>query len=204
MKRASIIFILILLAFVFYGFSYSELQIGTALYKIIKPVPILVESNVNKINIEEMQKEQNNNIMDISLTEEDEINICYIAKTLYGEYRGESKNQQAAVVWCILNRVGEYGFAEDVIGVITQPSQFFGYSADNPVLDYLWDISEDVYKRWLIEQSSEKDIDVGRILPKEYKWFSGNGNVNIFRDQYIGGNEWDWSLESPYDIIENR
>lgn len=198
MKRVSIVFILILVAFVFYGFSSDELQMRIASYKIIKPVPILVESNVNKINIEEMQKEEINNILDISLTEEDETNICYIAKTLYGEYRGESKEQQAAVVWCILNRVGEHGFAEDVIGVITQPSQFFGYSADNPVLDYLWNISEDVYKRWLVEQSSEEDIDVGRILPKEYKWFSGNGNVNIFRDQYIGGNEWDWSLESPY------
>lgn len=188
--------------FNFYGISSGELQIGTVLYKTVKSVPILVESNINKINIEEIQKEQNNNTIEISLTEEDEINICYIAKTLYGEYRGESKNQQAAVVWCILNRVGESGFAEDIIGVITQPSQFFGYSANNPVLDYLWNISEDVYKRWLVEQSSEENIDVGRILPKEYKWFSGNGNVNIFRDQYIGGNEWDWSLESPYDIIE--
>ena len=204
MKKMLIVFILILFMFNFYGFSSDESQIGITLYKIIKPVPILVESNVNKINIEEIQKEETNNILDIALTEEDETNICYIAKTLYGEYRGESKEQQAAVVWCILNRVGEFGFAEDVIGVITQPSQFFGYSADNPILDYLWDISEDVYKRWLVEKSSEENIDVGRILPKEYKWFSGNGSVNIFRDQYIGGNEWDWSLESPYDIIENR
>ena len=204
MKKALIVFILILFIFNLDGFDYSELQIKTVSYKMIKLVPILVESNINKINIKKIQKEETNNILDIALTEEDETNICYIAKTLYGEYRGESKEQQAAVVWCILNRVGEFGFAEDVIGVITQPSQFFGYSADNPILDYLWDISEDVYKRWLVEKSSEENIDVGRILPKEYKWFSGNGSVNIFRDQYIGGNEWDWSLESPYDIIENR
>ena len=183
----------------------------------IKPQPIQnikqkdFEPNIISISTptDVIVLEENNNIKSIEqniftteekyiLTDEDKKNIEYIAKTLYGEYRGESKEQQAAVVWCILNRVGEVGFAEDIIGVITQPSQFFGYNTDNPILDYLWDISEDVYKRWIVEQSSEEYIDVGRILPKEYKWFSGNGEINIFRDSYIGGNEWDWSLKSPY------
>ena len=43
---------------------------------------------------------------------------------------------------------------------------------------------------------------MGRILPKEYKWFGGNGTINMFRDSYENGNIWDWSLPNPYEKMK--
>lgn len=119
----------------------------------------------------------------------------YIARTLYGEARGCSETEQAAVVWCVLNRADNWDM--DIIDVITAPGQFSGYRASNPVWPELYDLSQDVLARWRRERNGE--TDVGRVLPREYMWFSGDGVTNIFRDAYRGGDVWDWSLESPYD-----
>lgn len=119
----------------------------------------------------------------------------YIAKTIYGEARGCSTTEQAAVVWCVLNRADNWGM--DIIEVITAPGQFAGYRASNPVWPELYDLAQDVLARWRRERNGE--TDVCRVLPQGYMWFSGNGVTNIFRDAYRGGNVWDWSLESPYD-----
>lgn len=119
----------------------------------------------------------------------------HIARTLYGEARGCSTTEQAAAVWCILNRADNWGM--DIIEVITAPGQFAGYRASNPVWPELYDLAQDVLARWRRESNGE--TDVGRVLPREYMWFSGNGVTNIFRDAYRGGDVWDWSLESPYD-----
>ena len=120
-----------------------------------------------------------------------------IAKTIYGEARGCPKTEQAAVAWCILNRVGVQGFADSIEGVITQPYQFSGYSASNPVLPELYDVAADVLTRW--EREKLGATDVGRVLPAEYKWFSGDGEHNWFRDAYYRGNVWEWECTSPYD-----
>ena len=123
----------------------------------------------------------------------------YIAKTVYGEARGCSKLQQAAVVWCILNRVDSSNsyYPDDIVGVVTQPSQFHGYSGSHPVTNDIYELTEDVLLRWLKEKNGE--TGVGRVLPKEYLYFHSNGKVNIFTDQYRGGNVWDWRLGNPYE-----
>ena len=122
----------------------------------------------------------------------------YIAKTLYGEYRGEDKLQQAGVVWCILNRCDAWDMS--VEEVVTAPGQFHGYNKHNPVLDYLLETTIDVMTRWEREKLGE--VNVGRVLPKDYLWFGGNGTINRFRNAYEGGTRWDWSLESPYEEAE--
>lgn len=124
-----------------------------------------------------------------------DVEATYIARTLYGEARGLSQTEQAAVVWCVLNRADNWGM--DIIEVITAPGQFAGYRASNPVWPELYDLAQDVLARWRRERNGE--TDVGRVLPQGYMWFSGNGVTNIFRDAYRGGDVWDWSLESPYD-----
>lgn len=119
----------------------------------------------------------------------------YIAKTLYGEYRGEDKLQQAGVVWCILNRCDAWDMS--IEDVVTAPGQFHGYNKHNPVLDYLLETTIDVMIRW--EREKQGETDVGRVLPKDYLWFGGDSRVNRFRNAYSGGDKWDWSLENPYD-----
>lgn len=119
----------------------------------------------------------------------------YIAKTLWGECRGCSTTEQAAVAWCILNRV-DAAFGDSVERVVTFPNQFLGYDEDNPVADEQYEIALDVLARW--EREKQGETDVGRVLPPDYLWFHGDGQHNYFRNKYQGGARWDWSLPSPY------
>lgn len=118
----------------------------------------------------------------------------YIAKTVYGEARGLGATEQAAVVWCILNRVDAYG--SDIVSVVTAPSQFHGYSAWNPVTDEIYSLVADVLQRWENEKAGMENV--GRVLPKEYLYFYGSGGRNYFTTEWRGGTTWDWTMTSPY------
>ena len=117
----------------------------------------------------------------------------YMAKTMWGEARGLDKTQQAAVAWCILNRV-DAGYG-DIIEVVTAPEQFRGYYPANPAEPETVDLALDVIGRWLAEQNGV--ANVGRVLPEEYIFFSARGGINYFRCEYYGA-EWTWEAESPY------
>ena len=111
----------------------------------------------------------------------------YLAKTIYGEARGCSTTEQAAVVWCVLNRVDDESglWPDDIVAVVTQPSQFHGYDPDHPVVPEFLALAEDVLARWEIEDTCVGDV--GRVLPQEYTYFSGDGRHNYFRTEYTGG-----------------
>lgn len=98
-------------------------------------------------------------------------------------------------MWCALNRV-DHGYG-DIITVVTTPKQFVGYKEGNPIDDDLITLCIDVLTRWYAER--EGQVEVGRVLPADYLWFSGDGERNRFRNAYRGGDRWDWSLPSPYE-----
>lgn len=119
-----------------------------------------------------------------------------LAQMLWGEARGVlSDTEKAACVWCVLNRCDTYG--KSIIEVVSAPYQFIGYSPDNPVDEDLKALCEDVLERYFNEQAGK--TDVGRVLPPDYLYFSGDGKRNYFRNEYDGGQTWDWSLPSPYE-----
>lgn len=123
-----------------------------------------------------------------------------LAKTIWGEARGvESITEKAAVAWCILNRVDTKGYAcgGDIEYVLTFPGQFVGYDEENPVTTECKEIAADILTRWAAEKAGIEDV--GRVLPKEYTYFTGDGKRNYFTDEWKGGNTWDWSLPSPYE-----
>lgn len=122
--------------------------------------------------------------------------VIVLAKMVWGEARGvPSDTEKAACVWCALNRVDQgYG---SIVTVVAAPYQFVGYREENPVDDEMITLCIDVLTRWYAEKDGQ--TDVGRVLPKEYLWFSGDGSRNHFRNAYRGGNRWDWSLPSPYE-----
>ena len=126
---------------------------------------------------------------------EDEIAL---AKMVWGEARGCSATEQAAAVWCALNRVdsGDPYYPDTIIGVVSQPGQFEGYSPDYPVEDDILALVQDVVSRWQREKAGE--VNVGRVLPKEYLFFHGDGCHNHFRIGFYDTVHWDWSLPSPY------
>lgn len=121
-----------------------------------------------------------------------------LAKTVWGESRGCSTTEQAATVWCVLNRADSSEFPDDPLMVVQQKGQFDGYDPANPVEPELVTLVEDVMTRWELE--NDLVGNVGRVLPKDYLYFEGDGAHNHFRKEYIKtGETWDWSLPSPYE-----
>lgn len=122
-----------------------------------------------------------------------------LAKLAWGEARGCSTVEQAAVMWCALNRVDSEDpqFPDYLEDVITQENQFY-YSESFPLEHDLFLLALDVLARW----NSEHYLlgESGRVLPREYLWFSGDGEHNWFRTTYErNGSNWDWSLPNPYE-----
>ena len=107
--------------------------------------------------------------------------------------------EQAATISCVqhLYDSGDRFWADTVEGITTQPCQFYGYDPSNPVDPDILALVEDVLARWMAEK--ECVGSVGRVLPKEYLYFTGDGVHNYFTTEWQGGQTWDWSLESPYE-----
>ena len=120
-----------------------------------------------------------------------------IAKTVWREARGiPDKAEQAAVVWCILNRVDDDRWGDTIAEVVTAPHQF-AYDSGAPVTDELRQLAVDVLERW--KREKEGKTNVGRVLPAEYVFFDGDGSHNHFRREYEHtGEYWEFEVESPY------
>ena len=111
-------------------------------------------------------------------TEDD---VVAMAKMLWGEARGCALDNQQKAVWCVLNRVDDSRFPDTIQGVLSQPSQFHGYSPDFPVWDELYAVALDVLTRWSLEKQG---VTVERELLPEYVFFTGDGIQNNFRAVY--------------------
>lgn len=110
-----------------------------------------------------------------------EADVTALAQMLYGEARGCTLVNQQQCVWCVLNRVDDPRFPDTIIGVVSAPGQFYGYSPDFPVWDNLYAVALNVLTRWSMEKQG---ADVARELPDTYCWFTGNGSENVFRGVY--------------------
>lgn len=111
----------------------------------------------------------------------DESDVIAMAQMLWGEARGCTRDNQQKAVWCVLNRVDDPRFPDTIQGVLSQPSQFHGYSPNFPVWDELKEVARDVLTRWSMEKQG---ADVERELPSTFLFFTGNGVENIFREDY--------------------
>ena len=110
-----------------------------------------------------------------------EADVIALAQMLYGEARGCTVDNQMKCVWCVLNRVDDTRFPDSIIGVVSQPSQFHGYSPNFPVWDELKEVARDVLTRWSLEKQG---VTVERELPNTYLWFTGYNGSNHFREVY--------------------
>lgn len=125
-----------------------------------------------------------------------------IAKIMYGEARGiKSKTEVACIAWCILNRV-DAGMGKSIEAVALAANQFY-YKAGAPtVSDHGYDLvalATDVLDRWSREKAGQ--TSVGRVLPKQYKWYAGDGSHNWFYPAWpcMRAQRWNFkSVTSPY------
>ena len=111
-------------------------------------------------------------------TEDD---VAAMAKMLWGEARGCTRDNQIKCAWVVCNRVDDDRFPNTIRSVLEQPSQFHGYDPTYPVTSELYDVAFDVLTRWSYEKQG---IPVRRELPESFLWFTGNGQENIFREVY--------------------
>ena len=120
-----------------------------------------------------------------------------LAKMLYGEARGvASDTEKAACVWCVLNRVDDPRFPDTVLEVIEAPYQFSGYDPEYPVKEEFAILAADVLTRYRAERDGEENV--GRVLPAEYCFFTGDGRRNHFTTEWKSTDCFGWTLESPY------
>jgi hypothetical protein len=133
--------------------------------------------------------------------------VTVMSKMLYGEAKGvKSKTNQAAVIWCALNRYDSAvkkanGKRVKITQVVTTGA-FHGYKKRNPVKSNLKAIVKDVLDRWIREKQGEKSV--GRVLPKEYKWFSAYRGYNRFRACYKGSRKAKKYLIPKYSEVYNE
>jgi hypothetical protein len=109
----------------------------------------------------------------------------------------DSKAEQAAVMWCVLNRL-DAGYWGDSLSRVVRARSQFAYSSGLPVRENFRELAQDVMMRWLLEKRGVEDV--GRVLPHDYYYFSGHGGHNWFRKSYRSDNYWDWSLPDPYEV----
>ena len=125
-----------------------------------------------------------------------------IAKIMYGEARGiKSKTEIACIGWCILNRV-DAGMGKNIQSVALAANQFY-YKAGAPtVSDHGYDLvalATDVLDRW--SRANAGQSNVGRVLPKQYKWYAGDGAHNWFYPSWPCKRAQRWNFKSvtpPY------
>ena len=124
--------------------------------------------------------------------------VALIARTIWGEAECVSDTaEQAAVAWCILNRVDAWN--QTIEEVVTAPNQFVGFyrnNGDECPKEYRY-LAADVMNRWKAEKRGFKNV--GRVLPADYLYFTGDGTRNYFTTTWPKGESWDWSLPTPYD-----
>lgn len=135
----------------------------------------------------------------VSYNSATEAEAVMIAKVIFSEARGIwSQTEQACVAWTICNRV-DAGMAGSVYAAITAPYQFAYRNSAPTVDDYgrdLTALARDVIFRWRLERAGQSDV--GRVLPKGYCWYSGDGRHNYFRNTYGGQGAIWFGLSSPY------
>ena len=71
-----------------------------------------------------------------------------VARVLYGTALHHSADAQKAVCWCILNRVESSLYPNTITEVCEQPSQWMGYSPENPIIASLYDVADEVISGW--------------------------------------------------------
>ena len=106
--------------------------------------------------------------------------VTLVAKTVWGEARGCSRDEQKLVVWCICNRADARD--QSIEEVVTAPHQFVGFNPEHPVDAELVAVAEEVLQAW--SRSEEALILPPYATTSAYQFFHGDGEHNWFREEY--------------------
>lgn len=102
-----------------------------------------------------------------------------VARVLYGTALHHSADAQRAVCWCIINRTESSLYPNTITEVCAQPSQWMGYADDNPVIESLYKIADEVLSGW---QSGGY-----RAVSPDYLFLSWTADEIILRTTFSEG-----------------
>lgn len=173
----------------------NEIEVTPTPRATIKPTPTPIPLFYYSDSIQVLVTEEEKKEIEQKIQEYEE-ELVILAKIVYREARGsDSVQEQAAVIWCVLNRVDGDRHGDTIEEVATAPNQF-AWVPNTPVEDEFYELSKDVIIRWLLEKEGKENV--GRVLPSAYRYFAGWGGSNHFRTAYRSNDYWDWSLANPY------
>ena len=117
--------------------------------------------------------------------------IADLANVMHSEANGLVTREVAMVAWCVLNRVD---VGQGTIHSICNSNQF---TRKGNKTQYAW-LAEDVLRRYYLEKSGVENV--GRVLPKNYLYFTGDGKHNYFRSSFRGSKVLYFpELTNPYE-----
>ena len=111
-----------------------------------------------------------------------ETEIEMLAKTIWGEARGCSEEEQKLVAWCIFQRVDDNYFPDTIAKVITQAGQFVGYDPSHPIDPELYELAKQEIAAW--ERGGQPPTHPEYAPSERYLYFHGNGKANYFREVF--------------------
>lgn len=121
--------------------------------------------------------QQSQSIEDTKYTEFDAETI---ARAVWGEARGCSRDEQKLVVWCICNRADVYDMS--LYDVVTAKNQFTGYSRKHPVDEDILEVVYEVLEDW--ERGERALVLEPYATDSMYLYFNGRDGHNWFRYEY--------------------
>jgi hypothetical protein len=108
--------------------------------------------------------------------------LSMLAKTVWGEARGCSVDEQTLVLWTVFNRVDSGMFGHTLEAVITAPGQFQGYDPDHPVDDWIYKLCAIEYDLW--KGGGVAPVIKPYAMDGDYLFFEGDGAHNWFRSEW--------------------
>jgi len=108
--------------------------------------------------------------------------IELLAKTVWGEARGCSPDEQRLVIWTVLQRVNADGYGNTIKTVLKAPRQFKGYRAENPIDAEIITLCEIEAEKWARGERPPTLEPYAPTLP--YFYFDGGNGHNWFRGTY--------------------
>lgn len=122
-----------------------------------------------------------------------DINLLHLAKTIYGEARGESIETMFAVGWVIRNRLQVRRHGNTYKDVVLQPKQFSCWNEGDPNYKVMEGMLEG--KLW------EVCISVAMIVMRSAEKHNPVPNVRHYYDKSLDSNPPYWAEEGEYMSI---
>ncbi len=111
--------------------------------------------------------------------------VTLLAKTVWGEARGCTPEEQRLVVWTVLQRVdadGAFAQYDTIEAVITAPGQFVGYNENHPVDPNIYNLCLEALSDW--QSGSEPPTHEIYAPTAPYYFFDGDGRHKWVREEW--------------------